>query len=106
MSKHVRESAAPSQGRDADRAKPRRITCGFTPKPSKVVPLKQIARDDGSSTSEARSGGTHHSGLEGENYIILEIRPAPDAGSSASEILLRVGRSSRSTCSAGANISG
>lgn len=74
--------------------RPTRVARGFAPKPPPPTKLSKIERDDrkvaGGPARRVRYA-THHSGLEGENYIILEIGQAPYAGSAAKEVLFRVG---------------
>lgn len=72
-------------------ANPKRISRGQVPPPSKNVPLSKIDRDDGRAT--AAGAASHHSGLEGTNYIIIELGDAPDGGSTADRIVFRVGKS-------------
>ncbi len=74
-------------------SKPIRIAKGYVPKKSKNVPLSQIGRDDEKSRASRAAGAKHHSGLEGENYIIIEIGDAPDAGTTADRIMFLVGDS-------------
>lgn len=74
-------------------AKPKRISRGYTPLPPKNVPLSRIDRDDGRTAAGAAAAAAYGSGLEGTNYIIIELGDAPDGGSSADRIMFRVGKS-------------
>lgn len=74
-------------------AKPKRIPKGSKPPQPTNVPLSRIDRDDGRAAASAAA--TYNSGLEGTNYIIIELGDAPDGGSSADRIVFRVGDSFR-----------
>jgi hypothetical protein len=76
---------------DADTVRPKRVPGGHKPPPSGIVPLTKIDRDDGRAVAAAAAA--YNSGLEGTNYIILELGDAPDGGSTADRIVFRVGKS-------------
>jgi hypothetical protein len=78
-------------------SRPVRISKRYVPKKSKIVPLSKIPRDDREPRAirAAAASYTYHSGLEGENYIIIEIGDIRGAGTTADKIMFMVGDSFR-----------
>jgi hypothetical protein len=77
---------------------PKRIARGFVPREPAPPGISQIPADGDGALLE-----TYHAGLEGENYIIVELGGDANAGSDAASIQFKVGTSFTITLLNGGN---